>query len=55
MKKKNGNTTDTNVRKTVQKNRPVALDNIGVTDKVKPKAGRGTSNEGTTVSYDEER
>jgi len=58
MKKKNGNTTDSAAAKSTQKNKPVTPANTGgtsVTDRVKAKAGRGSSNEGTNVSYEEER
>jgi hypothetical protein len=56
MKKKNENTTDNNTRKNLQKNKPVVINtNEGAAGKVKARAGRGTSNEGTNVSYDEER
>ena len=30
-------------------------DDLGATEKVKPRTGRGLANEGTVVSYDEER
>jgi len=59
MEKKNQHTTSNVPQKSNQKNtKGTAVNtdtNIGATNKVKPRSGSSLANEGTNVSYDEER
>jgi hypothetical protein len=55
MKKKSG--IQSQQKKAVKNNSPknIQLDTTGVTSKVKARAGSSLNNEGTNISYEEER
>ena len=59
MKKETKNTGSTHTSHKATDNKGLSAEttniNRGVTDKVKAKAGRSLSNEGTNTSYEEER